>query len=96
MSTQINYQQLFEDELDSVVKDRMNLSVHYSDVPLDARRFIEELIDLGYSRAVEDVLDPEILAETAELAGEMGGQLYNFANMLQSFLNPSKNSGAEN
>jgi len=30
------------------------------------------------------VLDPEVLQETAALAGEMGAQLYNFANMIQS------------
>ena len=47
---------------------------------------VEELIDAGYRRAVEDALDTEVLGETAALAGEMGTQLYNFANMIQSYL----------
>lgn len=96
MSTNINYQQIFEDEVDNITKDLMNLSTSYSDLPQEAQRFVEELVDLGYRRAMEEALDPEVLAETVELSGEMGTQLYNFANMLQSFLGEQKNNGAEN
>jgi len=97
MTTTINYQQIFEDEVDNVTKDLMNLSTQYSELPQETQRFVEELLDLGYQRALEDALDPEVLAETVELSGEMGTQLYNFANMLQSFLaSNTQNNGAEN
>ena len=38
-------------------------------------------------RAVEENLDTSVLEETAALAAEMGTQLYNFANMLATYLN---------
>ena len=95
MATQINYQQIFEEELDTVTKDLMTFPTSFGELKPEAQRLIEELIDIGYRRAVEDVLDPEILADTAELSGEMGTQLYNFANMLQSFIK-AQNNGAEN
>ena len=82
----INYRQLFEDGLDSATKDLMSVSTQFNDLPLETQRFVEELVDLGYRQAIDDALDPEVLAETAELSGEMGTQLYNFSNMLQSFL----------
>jgi uncharacterized protein with von Willebrand factor type A (vWA) domain len=94
MTTTINYQQIFEDEVDSVTKDLMNFSTQYSELSPESQRFIEELVDLGYRRAMEDALDPEVLAETMELSGEMGTQLYNFSNMIQSFL--AKNNDTEN
>ena len=84
--TKINYRQLFEDDLDSATKDLMNVSTQFNDLPQETQRFVEELVDLGYRQAIDDALDPEVLAETAELSGEMGTQLYNFSNMLQSFL----------
>ena len=56
---------------------------------------MEELVDLGYQRALEDALNPEVLEETAILSGEMGTQLYNFSNMIQNFLS-TQNNGAEN
>ena len=92
--TTINYQQIFEDEVDSVTKDLMNLSTQYGDLPQETQRFVEELVDLGYRRAMEDALDPEGLAEPVELSGEMGTQLHNFSNMLQSFL-ITKNNESE-
>ena len=51
---------------------------------------MEELIDCGYRRAIEDALDPEVLGETAALAGEMGTQLYHFANLVQAYLASSE------
>ena len=97
MTTTINYQQIFEEQVDNVTKDLMNLSTQYTDLPQETQRFVEELVDLGYQRAMEDALDPEVLADTVELSGEMGTQLYNFANMLQSFLaTKHTENGAEN
>ena len=55
------------------------------------RMLVEELVDIGYRRALEDALDPELLGDTASLAGEMGTQLYNFANMLQAYLQEQNN-----
>jgi hypothetical protein len=45
---------------------------------------VEELADYGARAATEQVLNPEVLKDTAALAAEMGAQLYNFANMIQS------------
>ena len=55
------------------------------------RMLVEELVDIGYRRALEDALNPELLADTAALAGDMGTQLYNFANMLQAYLQEQNN-----
>jgi len=95
MTTPINYQQIFEEELDAVTKDLMTFPSTFGDLSPEARRLVEELVDLGYQRALDDALNPEVLEETAALSGEMGTQLYNFSNMLQSFLN-TQNNGAEN
>ena len=53
----------------------------------DQRLFIEELVEAGYQRAIEDALDPEVLEETATLTVEMAGQLNGFADLLRSYLN---------
>jgi hypothetical protein len=95
MTTPINYQQIFEEELDTVTKDLMTFPSNFADLSPEAQRLIEELVDIGYQRALDDALNPEVLEETAVLSGEMGTQLYNFSNMLQSFLN-TQNNGAEN
>ena len=48
---------------------------------------IVELVDLGSQLAITENLDGEVLQDTAVLAADMGTQLYNFANMLNSYLN---------
>ena len=51
------------------------------------RELFIQLVDAGFNSAIKENLDPEVLGETALLAGEMGSQLYNFANMLTQYLN---------
>ena len=82
----LNYQQIFEDEVSDSVRTSLELTPRYYELSHHHRMFIEELVDAGYRRALEDALDPEVLGDTAALAGEMGTQLYNFANMLSVYL----------
>ena len=86
------YQQLFEDELSAQFKDSVQLPSHFFDLTSAQRLMIETLIDLGYKRAVEDALDPEVLAETSSLSAEMASQLYNFANIINGYLGEQDNS----
>jgi len=81
-----NYQQIYEELLTVQTKEALEFPDRFFDLSVQQRRLIEELLDLGHQTAVEDALDPEILAETMELSGEMGTQLYNFANMISGHL----------
>jgi len=87
MTNTINYQQIFEDEVASTLRQKNGMEDRFYELDHDARLLVEELIEAGYRRAVEDVLDPELLSETSAMAGEMGTQLYAFANLVQTFLN---------
>ena len=82
----INYQQIYEEEIDTNVKTQLKLPDRFFDLSDNQRRLVEDLVDVGYGRAIEDALDPEVLADTAALAGDMGAQLYNFANLIGSYL----------
>ena len=86
MATNINYQQIYEQELSEGVKTSLEKTSRFFELSHQDRMFVEELIDSGYRRAIEDALDPEVLNDTASLAGEMGTQLYNFANLLQTYV----------
>ena len=79
----LNYQKLFEDSISVESKDNLELPHRFFDLDDKQRRMVEELINCGHKAAVDEVLDPDILGETKELAAELGAQLYNFANMLQ-------------
>ena len=48
--------------------------------------FIEELIDIGYQRAIDDALDPTVLEEMSDLSIEMGAQLTSLAEVLKSYI----------
>lgn len=89
MTHNINYQRIFEEELNHVVRENAGMGDRFFELTNSQRMFVESLIDIAYEQAVSDALDPEVLNETADLAGEMGTQLYNFANMLQVYLNSS-------
>ena len=80
----INYQLIYEEILPQVTKDALDLPSMYGDLSVQMKRLIEEVADGGAKRATEMVLDPEMMSETAELAAEMGAQLYQFANMLHN------------
>jgi hypothetical protein len=82
----INYQQIYEEELSDSVKESLEKSSRFFELSHQDRMLVEELVDIGYRRALEDALDPELLRETALLSSEMGTQLYNFANMLNAHL----------
>ena len=86
MTQTINYQHIFEQEVNHVARESAGLSERFFDLPDDHRMLVESLIDAAYSQAISDALNPELLADTADLAGEMGTQLYNFANMVQTYL----------
>ena len=87
MTTNINYQQIYEDELSETIKSSLELPRGFYELSHQNRMLIEELIDTGYQRAIEDALDPEVLEETAYLTVEMAGQLNGFASLLRSYLN---------
>jgi hypothetical protein len=88
----INYQQIYEEELSESLKTSLEKPARFFELSHQDRRLVEELVDMGYRRALEDALNPEVLQDTASLAGEMGTQLYNFANLLQNYLD-EQNSG---
>jgi hypothetical protein len=85
----INYQQIYEEELSDTTKQTADKEGRFFELAHHDRILVEELIDCGYRRAIEDALDPEVLNETAALAGEMGTQLYHFANLIQAYLSPT-------
>lgn len=86
MSNNINYQSIYENEVSSNLLESLERPSRFYELSSQDRMLVEELIDAGYRRAIEEALDTEVLSETADLAGEMGTQLYNFANLLQSYL----------
>jgi|TARA_R110000824_G_scaffold17192_2_gene70164 hypothetical protein len=87
MKNTINYQQIYEEELSHVIRESLERPARFYELSHQDRMMVEELVDIGYRHAVEDALDPEVLSETAAMAGEMGTQLYNFANLLNAYLN---------
>ena len=92
----INYKQIYEEELTSTIKDSLEKPRFFGDLSHQDRMMVEELVDIGFRRAIEDVLDPEVVSETAALAGEMGTQLYHFANLLQQYMGmDAENTGDE-
>ena len=93
MTTNINYQQIYEDELSDTIKSSLELPRGFYELSHQNRMLIEELIDTGYQRAIEDALDPEVLEETASLTVEMAGQLNGFASLLRSYLNNPEEDG---
>jgi hypothetical protein len=83
MST-INYQKIYEDQVSEPVKTSLEMPRLYSDFPPQMKMFVEEVADAGAQLATQEVLDPEILRDTAELAADMAQQLYMFANMIRN------------
>jgi hypothetical protein len=79
-----NYQYIYESRVSETLKQTLMLPRGFFDLSSDQRLLVEELVDEGARLATESVLDPEILKDTADLAAEMGQQLYHFANMIQN------------
>ncbi len=82
----INYQQIYEEEVSSGVLQSLEKTSRFYELSHHDRLFVEDLIDAGYRRALEDALNQEVLEEVSALAAEMGGQLYNFANLVNSYV----------
>ncbi len=81
----INFQQIFEDEVNQTTIDSLEWANKWYDLSNQHRLIIEELITLGYNRAVEDALDPEVMSETADLSIDMAAQLRSFSEMLRAY-----------
>jgi len=82
----INFQQIYEDEIQEVTKDNLNLSRHFTELSHDHQRLFEDLVTAGYNLALQDALDPEVLEETAALSREMSDQLSSFSGLVKGFL----------
>ena len=95
MSNTINYQSIYDNEISTHLKESLEKADRFFELSHQDRMLVEELVDIGYRRALEDALNPDILADTASLAGEMGTQLYNFANMLQVYLKEQNSEDEE-
>ncbi|MEK9694887.1 MAG: hypothetical protein VW270_03925 [Candidatus Poseidoniales archaeon] len=80
----VNYTLIYEEYVTDAAKDGLEMPRLYADLTPEMKRFVEELVDYGAKQAVEAVLDPEVMESTAELAADMGTQLYQFANMIRS------------
>ena len=86
MKKTINYQQIYEEEISHTIRESLERPERFYELSHQDRLLIEELVDIGYQRCIEDALDTEILAETAALSAEMSHQLGNFAKMVRSYL----------
>ena len=95
MNEEKKYQRIYEDEVTDSLKDSLEMPDRFYDLSHQQRMFVTELVDIGSKIAVEENLDPTVLEETAALAAEMGTQLYNFANMLATYLKTDDEKGQE-
>tara|TARA_B100000131_G_C17674730_1_gene433905 strand:- start:42 stop:326 length:285 start_codon:yes stop_codon:yes gene_type:complete len=84
--TKINYQQIYEEEVSDSVKTSLEKTGRFFELSSQERLLVEDLVDAGYQRAIEDNLDMDILTETIAVADEMATQLSQFADMLKSFV----------
>ena len=89
----LNFQQIYEDEIEDVTKELLTYPRHYNELTHEARRFIEDLISAGYQRALADALDPAVLEETSALSKEMSNQLSSMSDLIESFLSHQNTEG---
>jgi len=89
----INFQQIYEDEIEEVTKELLTQPRHYNDLSHEARRFVEDLISVGYQRALADALDPAVLEETSALSKEMSNQLSSMSDLIETFLSQQTTEG---
>jgi hypothetical protein len=82
----INYQQIYEEEVSHTLRESLERPQRFYELSNQDRLLIEELVDIGYQRCIEDALDADILGDTAALSEDMSQQLGNFANMIRSYL----------
>ena len=89
----INFQQVYEDEIEEVTKELLEYPQRYAELPHETQRLVEDLITAGYERALADALDPMVLEETSVLSREMSNQLTNMSDLIQTFLSQKNNEG---
>jgi len=89
----INFQQVYEDELEDVTKELLQYPRRYSELPHEVQRLVEDLLTAGYQRALEDALDPTVLEETSALSREMSTQLSSMSNLIETFLSQKNSEG---
>lgn len=82
----INFQQIYEDEIDDMVKELLQLPRRFGELSHENQRLVQDLLTAGYERALQDALDPTILEETSALSQEMSTQLASFSELVNSFL----------
>ena len=83
-SPTLNYQLIYEELIPEAAKDALDLPTSYGDVSENFKRLLVEVADAASKQTTDLFLDPEVMADTASLAAEMGSQLYHFANMIHS------------
>jgi hypothetical protein len=89
----VNFQQIYEDEIEEVTKELLTYPRHYNELTHEARRFVEDLIAAGYQRALADALDPAVLEETSALSKEMSNQLCSMSDLIETFLSHQNTEG---
>ena len=89
----VNFQQIYEDEIEEVTKELLTYPRHYNELTHEALRFVEDLIAAGYQRALADALDPAVLEETSALSKEMSNQLSSMSDLIESFLSHQNTEG---
>ena len=82
----VNFQQIYEDEIEEVTKELLTYPRHYNELTHEAQRVVEDLIAAGYQRALADALDPAVLEETSALSKEMSNQLTSMSDLIETFL----------
>jgi hypothetical protein len=85
----INYQQIYEDDITHSLRERLSWGDRFYELEHDQRLMIEELLEAGYNRALEDALDPDLLSETAALTTEVASQLQGVSKLIASYLGHS-------
>jgi len=89
----VNFQQIYEDEIEEVTKELLTYPRHYNELTHEAQRFVEDLIAAGYQRALADALDPVVLEETSALSKEMSTQLTSMSDLIEAFLSHQNTEG---
>jgi len=89
----INFQQIYEDEIESVTKELLTYPHRYAELNHETQRLVDDLVTAGYQRALADALDPAVLEETSILSKEMSTQLDSMANLIESFLSAKNTEG---
>ena len=95
MSSIINYQRIYEEDISETTKSSLELADRYFELTNNQRLLVDDLIDAGHQSAIESALDQEVLEETAALAADMGTQLYTFANVIQGYINSTNQMDSE-